>query len=97
LSITEIIKSLQKEAEKQRKQECDILGEIAAVETMEFAEQVARTLSTTTHAYSFEEYLARLDTLRTLLFKGIPKDAALNSVQNGWDIEALSDFWRNRG
>jgi hypothetical protein len=94
LSITEIIKSLQKEIGQQRQQEREILGEIAAVETMEFAERAAKELDPTTHAYSFEAYLTLLENLRVLLSAGMPPDLALDSVQAGWDIDKLLYFWR---
>jgi hypothetical protein len=94
LSITEIIKSLQKEIGQQRQQEREILEEIAAVETMEFAERAAKALDPTTHAYSFEAYLTLLENLRALLYAGMPPDIALDSVQTGWNIDELLSIWR---
>lgn len=94
MSITEIIKSLQKEIGQQRQQEREILGEIAAVETMEFAERAAKELDPTTHAYSFEAYLTLLENLRALLYAGMPPDIALDSVQTGWNVDELLSIWR---
>jgi hypothetical protein len=69
-----------------------ILEEIAAVETIEFAEMAKKTLDPVTHAYSFEDYLELLDNLKTLLYAGMPPGLALDAVQTGLYVDHLLCF-----
>jgi len=59
MSLLEIVKGIEQEVH-QRQQEREILANIAAVTSLEFAEQAAEILDNKKHLYSFTIYLVLL-------------------------------------
>ena len=93
MAMTEIIRQLEKEIQKQRTDEQQLKNEIAAVTTLEFANLAAGTLNPRKHLYSFEGYLSLLQMLKTVLYAGMPPDDALDTVQTGWDTKRILEIW----
>lgn len=87
--MEEMLKVIGKEHIKKRRQEQKLLEKIAAITSPEFAEQAAGQLDSRKHLYGFEAYLELLDNLKTLLYGGIPKNTALDSVQSGYRTKEI--------
>ena len=94
MNITEYVKILAQKQIYMQGKEREILQEIAAITTPEFAQQAAKTLDPKKHLYSFDGYLSLLQTLRTALYGGIPSDVALDAAQTGWNEETIIGMWR---
>lgn len=94
MSMETIIRQLEKEVLQQREDEQRILNEIAAVSSLDFAEQAAGALDPRKHLYGFEAYLILLYNLKDLLYAGMPDSLALESVQCGYDAETILTMWR---
>lgn len=94
MAMEEIVKLLGKEVSQKREDEQRILNEIAAVATLEFAQQAADTLNPRKHLYGFESYLILLENLKALLYAGMPDDLALESVQCGYDAGTILAMWK---
>lgn len=94
MDIIKCAKQLETEYLQQREEEQRLLNEIAAVTSLDFAEQAAGILSPRKHLYGFEAYLILLDNLKVLLYAGMPDNLALESVQCGFDSETILAMWR---
>ena len=94
MSMSEVIKQLEKEILQQREDERRILDEIAAVASLDFSERAAGILDPKKHLYGFEAYLILLDNLKVLLCAGMPESLALESVQCGYGVEKILELWR---
>lgn len=94
MSMSEVIKQLEKEILQQREDERRILDEIAAVASLDFSERAAGILDPKKHLYGFEAYLILLDNLKALLCAGMPESLALESVQCGYGVERILKLWR---
>ena len=94
MSMSEVIKQLEKEILQQREDERRILDEIAAVASLDFSERAAGILDPMKHLYGFEAYLILLDNLKVLLCAGMPESLALESVQCGYGVEKILELWR---
>ena len=94
MSMSKIIKRLEKELQQQKTDEQQLLNAIAAVSDIEFAEKAAGALNPTTHLYSFEGYLSLLQMLLSVLMAGMPPDVALDAVQTGWSAARIIEYWR---
>ncbi len=81
MSLTEVIKKMEEKAGQQRKLERERLEEIAAVTSLQFAEQAAGALDSRIHAYSYNTYLVLLRNLIDLLQTGMSEAVALETVQ----------------
>lgn len=92
MSMETIIRQLEKEVLQQREDEQRILNEIAAVSSLDFAEQAAGALNPRKHLYGFEAYLILLDNLKVLLYAGMPDSLALESVQCGYGAETILEM-----
>lgn len=96
MSITKIVEAMQREARKAKMEEQETLQSIANITTTEFAEETAKVLDPTKHAYTFKAYLTLLSNLKKLLLAGMPPEYALDSVQTGWSTDRLLSIWRER-
>lgn len=94
MNITEYVKILAQKQIYMQGKEREILQEIAAITTPEFAQQAAETLNSKKHPYNFDGYLSLLQILRSILREGIPSDVELDVVQTGWDVETIIGIWR---
>lgn len=90
--MAEIIKGLEKEI-LHREAEKKLLGEIAEVTSLEFAERAAGELDPKKHLYSFEGYLTMLKDLKELLYVGMPENLVLESVQRRCDTETILEMY----
>ena len=86
--------SMGKIIRQQQEDEQRLLNEIAAVASLEFAEQAAGALNPRKHLYGFEAYLRLLDNLKMLICAGVPDSLALESAQSGYDAETILEIWR---
>ena len=77
MSLTELVISMQQQANILRGKEEELLSEIATIAGMETAEAASDRYDSAKHAYSFEGYLYQLDKLKTVLLAGVPTNIAL--------------------
>ena len=89
MGLKELLKAIGNEQINQQKQEKKLLEKIAALTSMEFAEQAAKALDSRKHLYGFEAYLNLLESLKTMLYGGVPEYTALDSVQSGCKAEEI--------
>lgn len=94
MSLSKLVEEMQREAIAHRQQEQETLQEIAAITSVEFAEQAAEILDSKKHAYSFETYLELLDRLKTLLLAGMENCIAIDAIQTGYPVERILEMWR---
>ena len=94
MSMTELLKQLEKEILQQRTDEQRLKNEIAAAVSLGFAQQAAGALEPKKHLYGFDGYLSLLQKLVTLLLAGMPPDDALDAVQTGWSAEKILEIWK---
>lgn len=94
MSLSKLVEEMQREAIAHRQQEQETLQEIAAITSVEFAEQAAEALDSRKHAYSFEAYLELLYRLKALLLAGIENCIAIDAVQTGYATEIILEMWR---
>ena len=94
MSLSELVEETQREVIAGRQQEQEILQEIAAITSVEFAEQAAEILDARKHAYSMEAYLELLSRLQQLINAGIPNCYVLDMVQTCKTVDTLLEEWR---
>lgn len=94
MSLTALVEEMAKEVMQYRQQEREILEQIAAATSYEFAEQAAEILDARKHAYSMEAYLELLSRLQQLINAGIPNCYALDMVQTCKTADTLLEEWR---
>ena len=92
--MEELLKEVREEFARQRKQERKLLGEIADITSVNFAEEAAEALDSRKHLYGFETYLRMLEDLRILLLEGISERTALESIQSGYRAEEILTMLR---
>lgn len=99
MSLLALVTEIQQEAKAKRQQEREILQEIAAITSLEFAEQAAEALDSRKRAYSFDGYLVLLERLKRLIAEDVPNCQALEMVQTGETAETLLSIWQavNKG
>lgn len=93
MSIQKLIKEIQARGTQIRKEEQQLLQEIAKITSVEFAEQAADELDSKKHLYDFEEYISILQKLKTLLDAGMPNCQAIEMAQSGLNVEAILHFY----
>lgn len=98
MNLTELSEKIKK-AEERTKQlkmrESELLEQITATTSIDFAERVAKELDPKKHIYNFCGYLELLSNLTVLLKEGIPKITALEAVQTGLETEKILYLWRH--
>ena len=94
MGMAEIIGQIGKEILQQRADEQRLLGEIAEITSLEFAERAAGALGPAKHLCGFEGYLSMLQRLLAVLPEGMPPDDALDAVQTGWSTDKILTAWR---
>lgn len=82
-------------AKSQRRREQEILQRIAAMTSVEFAEQAADVLDSRKHVYSFSAYLGLLEDLQMLTAAGVPNCLALEAVQTCVPVELIIATWQS--
>lgn len=93
MSLLKIVEEMERLAHE-RHREQEILTKIAAITSLEFAEQAAEVLDSKKHSYSFKAYLILLERLRTLILAGVPNCQALEAVQTGEPVELILAIWK---
>lgn len=93
MSLLKIVEEMERLAHE-RHREQEILTNIAAITSLEFAEQVTDTLDSRKHWYDFETYLILLKRLLELIRAGVPNCQALEAVQTGEPVERILEFWK---
>lgn len=94
MSLSALVAKMKQEAKEKRQQEREILQEIAAITSPEFAEQAAKALDSRKHVYSFDGYLVLLERLKRLIAEDVPNCQALEMVQTGETAETIISAWR---
>ncbi len=99
MSLSALVAKMQQEAKAKRRQEREMLQEIAAITSPGFAEQAAEALDSRKHVYSFDGYLVLLERLKRMIAEGVPNCQALEMAQTGETAETLLSIWRvvNKG
>ncbi len=93
MSLLKIVEEMEQLAHE-RHREQEILTNIAAITSLEFAEQAADTLDSRKHWYDFEAYLILLKRLLELIRAGVPNCQALEAVQTGEPVELILAIWK---
>lgn len=83
MSIQKIIAEMREKGKNLKKEEQQILQEIANLTAPEFAEQASNELDPKKHVYDFEQYISMLRTLKNLLAAGVQNCKAIEAVQCG--------------
>lgn len=94
MSLTALVELIEEETKQLRKQERELLEQIATITSSDFAEQATKQLDSKTHTYSFRGYLELLQRLLTLLQENMPETTALEAVQTGLEVEQILYIWR---
>ncbi|HAB60035.1 MAG TPA: hypothetical protein DCE48_04885 [Lachnospiraceae bacterium] len=97
MSLTELVISMQQQANILRGKEEELLSEIATIAGMETAEAASDRYDSAKHAYSFEGYLYQLDKLKTVLLAGVPTNIALECVDSCLDAEMIIRHYTQTG
>lgn len=94
MALSELVAAIGQQVINQRKEENELLADIAALTDYETAEAAKELYKPEIHAYSFEGYLYQLNKLRTVLGAGVPPEAALEAVDSCADEETIIKFYR---
>lgn len=94
MSLTALVELIEEETKQLQKQERELLEQIAAITSSDFAKQSAKELDSKTHTYSHKGYVELLQRLLTLLQEDMPETTALEAVQTGLAAEQILDIWR---
>lgn len=89
MSMSEVLEIIGQEAIQDRKQEKELLEQIAKLTSPEFAQQAAEELGINKNSYSFDVYLWLLRRLHKMVLVGIPNCAALALTQTGLEPEEI--------
>lgn len=94
MSLIVLVEQMKAEILQYRENERQLLEDIAATTSVEFAEQAAKILDSRKHAYSFEAYLELLHRLKTLILNGVENCIAIDAVQTGYQAERILEMRR---
>lgn len=94
MSLTELVKAIERQAISQRKHESELLHDIAAITNIETAEAAADIFAAEKHAYSFDGYLYQLTRLKEALLAGIPTEEAIEAVDSCIGIDVIIEMYR---
>ncbi len=95
MSLTELVVAMRQQAVRLRREESELLNDIAAITDIETAEAASDLYDSKKHAYGFEGYLYQLHKLKTVLLAGVPTNHALECVDSCLDAETIIRYYRS--
>ena len=95
MSLTELVVAMKQQAIRLRKEEHELLSEIAAITDIETAEAAKDIYDSAKHAYGFEGYIYQLSKLKTVLLAGVPANVALECVDSCLEADKIIRYYKS--